>query len=330
MRFLAVSDLDGAKAKALAEKVGAQVSSADNEEIISHPEVNAVIVSTSEHQHTRSVIRALELGKPVLVEKPIALDLEEADLILATLARTKGDLHVGYSRRFKNRYLRAKEQLVQGRLGKIVGGFARVYNTKAQAYEILKRNAEATPVLDVLTYYVDLMNWFLDGNRVVEVVARGQFGSMKTDGHDIQDITWAICTCADGAVLNFGISYALPPGYPTLGQSERVELLGTEGVMLLDNDHTDQIMYSESGFPHVYVPGHTANMVFLGSSTPGDWALGDFWGPLPAETRAWLDHVATGRPCALTTPQQARENFLVTLAIEESAKTGKPVNVAAR
>src|ERR1043166_7159455 len=142
VRFLAVSDLDPERAKALAGEVGAQVASADNYEIISHPQVNAVIVSTSEHMHMEPVIQALELGKPVLVEKPIALDLEQADRILATLAKTKGDLHVGYSRRFKTRYLRAKEQLMQGRLGKIVGGSARVYNTRAQAYQILQRNPE--------------------------------------------------------------------------------------------------------------------------------------------------------------------------------------------
>ncbi len=47
--------------------------------------------------------------------------------------------------------------------------------------------------------------------------------------------------------------------------------------------------------PHVYLPDHNVNMVFLSSGTPGDWALGDFWGPLANETRAWLDHLATGR-----------------------------------
>jgi predicted dehydrogenase len=98
--------------------------------------------------------------------------------------------------------------------------------------------------------------------------------------------------------------------------------------MLLDDDHTEQVMYSEIGFPHVYVPDLTVNMTFLGSSTPGDWALGDFWGPLAAETRAWLDHLSTGRPCALTTPDVAKRTLEVTLAIQESAAAGKPVRLA--
>jgi hypothetical protein len=49
------------------------------------------------------------------------------------LRATKGELRVGYSRRYKECFLRAKEQMVRGRLGKVVGGMARVYNSRAQA-----------------------------------------------------------------------------------------------------------------------------------------------------------------------------------------------------
>ena len=57
VRFLAVSDADPVRARALAEKTGAHVSSGDNLEVISHPEVDAVIVSTSEHEHAEPVLR---------------------------------------------------------------------------------------------------------------------------------------------------------------------------------------------------------------------------------------------------------------------------------
>jgi len=69
------------------------------------------------------------------------------------------------------------------------------------------------------------------------------------------------------------------------------------------------------------------NMAFLGSSAPGDWAAGDFWGPLAGETRAWLDHLATGRPCVLATPEEARHNLEVTLAIERAVATRKTVRL---
>lgn len=327
VRFIAIADADPQRARALAEQTGAACHGADNDAIIARPEVNAVFVSTPEGEHAAAVRKALELGKPVLVEKPIALSLDDADDILATLKQTGGLLRVGYSRRFKECFLRAKEQMLHARLGKVVGGLARVYNSRAQAFAILKRDPHATPVLDVLTYYVDLMCWFMDGNRPVEVVARGQGGVFHEAGYGAHDVTWAIVTFQDGAVVNFGVSYALPSKYPTLGQSDRVELLGTEGTMIIDDDHMDHLLYSERGIPHAYVPDHQVNMAFLGSNTAGDWAVGDFWGPLGNETRAWLDHLVTGNPTAHTTPEQARVNLETTIAIERAVASGKPVRL---
>jgi predicted dehydrogenase len=329
VRFLAISDRDPARAAALAEGAGADVQSGDNDEVIGRPEVNAVIVSTPEAEHVAPVCRALELGKPVLVEKPLGLELAQADEILRVLRQTGGNLRVGYSRRFKECFLRAKEQMLHERLGKVVGGMARVYNSRAQAFSILRRDPHATPVNDVLTYYVDLMCWFLEGNRPAEVVARGQAGIFKEAGYAADDLTWAIITMADGAVLSLGISYALPSRYPTLGQSDRVELLGMEGTMIIDDDHLDHLLYSDRGIPHAYVPDHQVNMAFLGSNTAGDWAVGDFWGPLANETRAWLDHLVTGHATVHTTPEQARLNLVTTLAIERAVATGDRVRIPA-
>jgi predicted dehydrogenase len=327
VKFIAVSDRDPQRARALADQAGAAFHSGDNFEVIERPEVDAVFVSTPEGEHSAPVRRALELGKPVLCEKPIALTLKDADDMLETLRRTGGKLRIGYSRRFKECFLRAKEQMVHARLGKVVGGLARVYNSRAQTFAILKRDPHATPVLDVLTYYVDLVCWFLEGNRPVEVVARGQHGIFKEAGYSAHDATWAIVTFADGAVVNFGISYALPAKFPTQGQSDRVELLGTEGTMLIDDDHKDHLLYTEKGIPHPYVPGHSLELAFLGSNTAGDWALGDFWGPLGNETRAWLDHLVTGAPTAHTTPEQARVNLETTIAIERAVATGKTIRL---
>ena len=328
VEFLAIADQDISKAKALAETCGADFYSADNDEVIARPEVTAVFVSTPEGEHAAPIKKALELGKPVLVEKPLALTLEDADDILATLQATGGKLNVGYSRRFKECYLRAKEQIIHERLGKIIGGTARVYNSRAQAFSILKRDPHATPVLDVLTYYVDLMCWFLDGtSKPVEVVARGQSGVFKAAGYSADDVTWAIITFSDGAVINLGISYALPARYPTLGQSYRLELLGLEGTMIIDDDHMDHILFSDRGIPHAYVPEHAVNMAFIGSNTAGDWACGDFWGSLGNETRSWLDSLVTGSPTVHTTPLQARMNLETTIAIERAVASGQSVRL---
>jgi predicted dehydrogenase len=188
VNFLAISDINLDNAKKLSEISGADFYSSNNDEVISRPEVTAVIVSSPEGEHVAPICKALELGKPVLVEKPISLTLEDADKILEVLNKTKGDLKIGYSRRYKECFLRAKEQMLHGRLGKVIGGTTRVYNSRAQAFNILERDLHATPVLDILTYYVDLMCWFLEGDRPVEVVARGNKEIFK--GYEADDVTF--------------------------------------------------------------------------------------------------------------------------------------------
>jgi predicted dehydrogenase len=325
--FIAVSDQSESAAKKLASSVGAQFHSTDNDAVISRAEVNAVIVSTSEGEHLEPILKAIALGKRVLVEKPLALTLADADRVVKAIEKSGADVRVGYSRRYKERYLIAKEQIVQGRIGKTIGGAARLFNSRSQALAMLGRNPHATPIVDALTYYVDLMSWLMDGKRLVEVYARGQMGVLQAAGHDVTDLSYAILTYDDGNVINLGVGYALPEKYPALGHAARVEVLGTEGVMILDDDHTDQLMYTEKGIPHVYLPDHTVNMVFLQSGTPGDWALGEFWGPIANETRAWLDYLCMGRPCVLATPQEARATLEATLAIEHSVATGRSVTL---
>src|SRR6516164_102374 len=59
----------------------------------------------------------------------------------------------------------------------------------------------------------------------------------------------------------------------------------------------------------------------------GDWAVGDFWGPLGNETRAWLDFLSTGRPSVHATPEQAMLNLKTTYAIERAVATGQAVRL---
>src|SRR5215468_8837973 len=91
VRFLAIADRDLGRAAALAAQAGADLHSDDNDAIMAHRNVTAVIVSTPEQEHVAPVVKALALGKPVLVEKPLALSLEGADDIMAALRASNGD-----------------------------------------------------------------------------------------------------------------------------------------------------------------------------------------------------------------------------------------------
>src|SRR6516164_928440 len=93
------------------------------------------------------------------------------------------------------------------------------------------------------------------------------------------------------------------------------------------HDHMEHLIFPEKGIPHPYVPGHAINLAFLGSNSAGDWAVGDFWGPLGNETRAWLDFLSTGRPSVHATPEQAMLNLKTTYAIERAVATGQAVRL---
>ncbi len=125
-----------------------------------------------------------------------------------------------------------------------------------------------------------------------------------------------------------GPFYALPAKYPTHGRLVRVEVLGEKGAMILDEDHKENFLFTEEGFPHAYVPGHGLESVFLTSNASGNWALGGYWGPLGEETRSWLDHLATGSPSAHTSLIEGRRTVEVTLAIDESAWTGEAIKLS--
>ena len=107
-----------------------------------------------------------------------------------------------------------------------------------------------------------------------------------------------------------------------------MEILGTEGVILFDDDHKDQVLYTELGHLPWLRSRPQGEYGFLEQhlrQETGPWAIsGDL---LASETRAWLDHLCTGRPCVLATPEEARRTLEVTLAIERAMRTKKVVDL---
>src|SRR5262245_15115610 len=93
---IAVSDKDPERARKLAERVGAEFHSGNNLDVIRRSDVDAVIVSTSEHEHTEAILQALEHGKAVLVEKPLADNSHDALRVIDRIAQFGGNVRVGY------------------------------------------------------------------------------------------------------------------------------------------------------------------------------------------------------------------------------------------
>ena len=110
----------GQTASAAAKQFGATKASTDYEEVLDDQEVDAVIIATRHHQHSEMALRALEAGKHVLVEKPLALNSADLDALDEFVTSSEQQsipmLMTGYNRRFSTYAARIKE-LVRDRSG---------------------------------------------------------------------------------------------------------------------------------------------------------------------------------------------------------------------
>jgi predicted dehydrogenase len=116
----AVVTRTGHHAAAVAKQFGAAYASTDYEKVLADPEVDAVIIATRHHLHGAMALAALQAGKHVLVEKPLALTGDELDALDSFLTADENKslqvLLTGYNRRFSP-YARRMAELLQGRSG---------------------------------------------------------------------------------------------------------------------------------------------------------------------------------------------------------------------
>ncbi len=320
--FFAVSDIDPAKAEAVAGKTNAAFHTDDNMAVIQHPRVGAVIVSTPEGQHTDAICAALEAGKSVLVEKPIALSLVDADRILETWGRSDADLFVGYTQRLRRRYLSVKEQIDAGRLGRVISGRLHHYVSRAVYRQIYKRSPHASPITDGLTYMADMALWFLAPRKPVRVYAQGGGHVFPDHPKGLGDYGWAIVTFDDGASFSLGMVASMPERWPAYVGTIGIDLFGTEGAIAIEDGHKDVMMVTDKPTPSPYAADSSVEVAFLGSQMPGDWALGDFYGPMRDETRLFLERVTSGKAVPLCDGLTGRDVLELTIAIEKSAAAG--------
>lgn len=325
VNFFAISDIDPERARAVAQQNEAAFHTSDNREVIEHPQVDALIVSTPEGEHTEAICMALEIGKPVLVEKPIALTLPDADRIMASKAKGGAELYIGYTQRIRRKFLAIKEHIDAGRLGEVMTARMTIYNTRPTARQVYLRAPHANPFTDEITYMADMALWFFQPRKPVRVYA--QAGSEVFHDHPdgMGDYGWAVVTFDDGAAACLGGNWALPEHWPATVATISMDIFGSEGAVRIDDGHKDVMMVGNERVPSPYAPDSSVEVAFLGSAMPGDWAVGDFVGPMRDETRLFLERVTTGKDVPLCDAETGRAVLELTLAMEESARRGGEV-----
>ena len=315
--YLAICDKVPEKLDTLSEAVGADMATTKFEEAITSDRVGAVVISTDEEYHHAPAALAAELGKPVLIEKPFVLDLDEADDILAKAEKSGAEVFVGYTQRFRRRYLLAKQSAMAGQLGNIVMAMGKIYVTRAVGEAVARRSPNTTPSINIL--------WYMEGKKPVEVYARA--GSFVFKEYNRDDFQWMIVTFDDGSVATLGTSWLPPHHWPAYTATMEVDLQGTTGSLNIDDAHRDVILAPGDAIPCPYTPEHEVNVAFLGSAMPGDFALGEFFGPMKEESDAFIRHVLGIGGVGLATGAHARRVLELTMASDRSVREGKPVKL---
>ncbi|MGH8617926.1 MAG: Gfo/Idh/MocA family protein, partial [Burkholderiales bacterium] len=174
--WIGIAEKNPERGKLVAEKIGADFLTTDYRELLRRPELTAAVVSTDEHLHVDPILGACERGIPLMIEKPLATTLEESEMVLKALTAAGIDAVIGYTQRFRRRWLVAKEKITTGALGEVTMVTSRGFMNRLVAIDNYKRTnnpAEISPMVISGTHALDLALWLLEGGRKpVEVYAR--------------------------------------------------------------------------------------------------------------------------------------------------------------
>src|SRR5262249_31720045 len=118
---------------------GADFVTQDLRELLKRPEVTCAIIATDEHLHVDPIMAAVERGVPMLIEKPLATDLGESSRVLEAISAAKLDAVVGYTQRFRRKWLAAKEKVRTGALGDVTLVTSRAFMNRLVAIDNYKR-----------------------------------------------------------------------------------------------------------------------------------------------------------------------------------------------
>src|SRR6185369_2742002 len=325
--FIGLADVKPGRLQLVGDKVRADFTTADCRELLARPEVTAAIISTDEHLHVDPILAAVERRLDLLIEKPLATDLAESQRVLEAIERSGSDAVIGYTQRFRRRWLAAKEKVRTGALGDVTLVTSRAFMNRLVALDNYKRTkdpAQISPMVISGTHALDIVMWMMEGKRPVEIYARSTDRALGPLCKGI-DATAGVVTFEDGTIYHSVISWALPIVWPGAVYSLEVGITGTEGVLTIDDTHRDIVLATTQESGEGYAPDRARRVDFLGSYPPGDMALGELRGPMREETEQWLNRIAMRLPTQHATAADAHNRLMLTKAFDKSARLKKPI-----
>lgn len=226
--IVSVVDVDGAKARTAADRYGAAAYESVHEMLAGEP-VDGVSICTSDEHHVEPTLMCLRAGVPVLLEKPIATTLADADEIIAAAEDSGTALLLGHVLRFEERYRMAAESVRKGAIGEVVSIFARRLNAASQQ-DRLKGRVSVLSFLGVHDF--DICTWIAGGSPQ-KVYADARRGFLQARGYDVEDQVFTTVRYDNNVVACIESGWVFPDTHPRKADFA-LEVVGTAGVINLD------------------------------------------------------------------------------------------------
>ena len=223
----------------VANRFGVKHTYTDYNELLKNPDIDAVSITTMWDQHVGPTLAALQAGKHVFLEKPMASTVADCNAIVEAANKARGYFMVGHICRFNPRYAAAKAAIAEGRIGKIVSMYARRNLPRWVVSDILNKIG---PIIGDGVHDTDLMLWF-SGAKVISAYAQ----TLNVTGKKYPDLGWTMYRFDSGAIGVLEDVWYLPD--KTAFQiDERMEIVGTEGAISIHDTHPNFSITDKDGW----------------------------------------------------------------------------------
>jgi predicted dehydrogenase len=225
VQLQAVCDIHTSKAASIASRLGIPQVIETDEELFASDEIDAVVICSPSHRHQPQAVAALEAGKHVLVERPLALDAKGAEAAVKAAERSGRVLMVAYNNRFRPDIAGVKSFVTSGELGDIFSIHGTWFNRKVRPKRLTWRHRKAEAgggaLMDLGVQVLDLCLWLLDYPDADRVSAHLHPG----EGMEVEDAASMLVRLKTGATLSVQVTWSM------LAERDRhhVRLFGTAG-----------------------------------------------------------------------------------------------------
>ena len=222
----AVSDIDSGSANEIAVQYGAALKS--SEEIISDPNVDAILIATSTDTHAEFIEKASLVGKSVFCEKPVDLSLSRAKECLNRVGAANNPIMIGFNRRFDPNFAQLKKSLDDKEIGKSELLTITSFDPAPPPVSYVKKSGGL--YRDMMIHDFDLSNFIME-ELPITISAVGH-SLINPEIGAVGDVDTAVVTMiyADGKIAVIKNSRRAAYGY-----DQRIEILGSEGLLQAEN-----------------------------------------------------------------------------------------------